>query len=257
MADVPRLTRRPWEDVARDLEEYLKKLKEAWGGGIPPGYAAVTPETVEAGDTGSPGAALSGWVAADHEHPVITGAPSGLANTTAEGSATAIPRLDHQHKRDVRAKEDGADIGTRNALDFRNSGLVVFNLTDDPGNDEVDVEATFSASALIISRGGTLLSPTGAQNVEVWRAPYSAVVTNVRAIQIGGTPPGTTINARRNGVSTHLASDHNIAVAGVWEDGGTVQNTAYVAGDKMELMITGLSAPKPSQVAVQVDLTRA
>jgi len=239
MADVPRLTRRPWEDVARDLEEYLKKLKEAWGGGIPPGFSAVTPQTVEPGDSGSPGAALSGWVAADHEHPVVTGAPSGLANTTSEGLSTGVPRLDHYHKRDVRVKEDGADVATRNALDFRNADLE-WELTDDPGNDELDIIGKLSSTSRTFLAGGTRLNATGASDVIVWEAPYAATVIAVRGIRInGGT--GATVNARRNFTSEHLASDLSLPTQGTVYDGGAVQNAAYSAGDILEARIKSVS----------------
>jgi hypothetical protein len=40
-----------------------------------------------------------------------------------------------------------------------------------------------------------------------------------------------------------------------WNDGGAVQNTAYVAGDKLEIMVVGVTG-MPNQVAVQVDFTK-
>jgi hypothetical protein len=38
-------------------------------------------------------------------------------------------------------------------------------------------------------------------------------------------------------------------------DGGAVQNTGYSAGDKMEILVQSV-AGSPTQIAVQVDLTR-
>jgi hypothetical protein len=35
-------------------------------------------------------------------------------------------------------------------------------------------------------------------------------------------------------------------------DGGAVQNTAYIAGDKLEIMIVTV-AGSPTQIAVQID----
>jgi hypothetical protein len=104
----------------------------------------------------------------------------------------------------------------------------------------------------IISRGGTILSPTVAINVIVWRAPFACTVTNVRGYRVGGT--GATINARLNGASNHLAAALSLTSADTWMDGGAVQNTAYVAGDKLEIMIVTV-AGTPTQVAVQIDFT--
>jgi hypothetical protein len=105
--------------------------------------------------------------------------------------------------------------------------------------------------ASIISRGGTALSPTVAINIITWRAPFACTVTNVRGYRVGGT--GATINARRNGGSDHLAAALSLTDADTWMDGGAVQNTAYVAGDKLEIMIVSI-AGTPTQIAIQVDL---
>jgi len=214
------------------------------------------PEPIEAGDVGALGSPGGGYAPLDHEHPVPTGTPVDLGNALAEGSSLSLPRLDHVHKILARGKLNGGDVAIRNALDFRDTTFLVWTITDDPGNDELDIAVGLSATATIIWRGGTLLNPTGAATVDVGRLPYAATVTNVRGKQVAGTPPGTTINAQKNGSLTHLAADHNISAAGVWEDGGAVQNTAYAAGDYMQLMVTGLSTPKPSAVSVQVDLVR-
>lgn len=103
------------------------------------------------------------------------------------------------------------------------------------------------------SRGGTVLTPTAAINVIVWRAPYACTVTAVKGYRVGGT--GATVNARKNGASNHLASDLSLTSADTWMDGGAVQNTAYAAGDKLEIMVVTV-AGSPTQVAVQVDYTR-
>lgn len=107
---------------------------------------------------------------------------------------------------------------------------------------------------VIFSRGGTVLTPAAAINIIVWRAPFACTVTNVRGYRVGGT--GATINARRNGASNHLGSALSLTSADTWTDGGAVSNTAYVAGDKLEIMLVTLTG-SPTQVAVQVDYTRA
>lgn len=180
------LTRRSWEDVAPELENFVNRLWDAQADGIPPGFNSVLPEDVAPGDSGSAGLESSGWAAADHAHPVVTGPPAGLANSDTEGSSDGIPRLDHQHKRDVRVLEDAADVGTRNGLNFVN-GLVDWVVTDDPGNDRVDVEASGGVG---LRRGfGAFLqgSPIASGLVGYARIPYSGTITgwSVVADQVG------------------------------------------------------------------------
>jgi hypothetical protein len=108
----------------------------------------------------------------------------------------------------------------------------------------------------IITKEKTLYNPSGitaAGNIIVWRAPYSCTVTNVRGYRVGGT--GATINARRNGADNHLAAALSLINADVFMDGGAVQNTAYVAGDKLEIMVVTVTG-SPTQLQVEVDFTR-
>lgn len=112
--------------------------------------------------------------------------------------------------------------------------------------------AAGGSTAEILSRGGTILSPSEAINVIVWRAPFACTVTNVRGYRVGGT--GATINARLNGASNHLAAALSLTNADEWMDGGAVQNAAYAEGDKLEIMIVSVTG-SPTQVAVQVDFT--
>lgn len=122
------------------------------------------------------------------------------------------------------------------------------------GHDDLDtVTADQHHATEIPSKGGVVLSPAAAINVIIWRAPFACTVTNVRGYRVGGT--GATINARLNGASNHLASDLSLTSADTWMDGGAVQNTAYAAGDKLEIMVVTL-AGSPTQVGVQVDFTR-
>lgn len=108
-------------------------------------------------------------------------------------------------------------------------------------------------TAMPISRGGTVVSPTAPANIIVWEAPFSCTVTAVRGYTSGST--GSTVNAQRNGVDALLASDLTLSAADNWIDGGAVQNTAFVSGDKLEIMLTGISGT-PSEIAVQVNFTR-
>lgn len=103
------------------------------------------------------------------------------------------------------------------------------------------------------SKGGTFLSPAGAINMIAWRAPFACTVTRVRGYRVGGT--GATVNARLNGASNHLAAALSLTAADTWMDGGNVQNTAYAAGDKLELMVVAV-AGAPTQIGIQVEFTR-
>jgi hypothetical protein len=133
------MTRRAWEDVAPELEALWRRLWDAAADGIPSGFNGLVPTFVEPGDVGAAGDENDGWASATHEHPVLTGDPAGLDNINVEGSSTGIPRLDHQHRRDLRIKLEGADVGIRNALNFEDSPSLDAQVTDDPGNDNVDV----------------------------------------------------------------------------------------------------------------------
>ncbi|MBU1067163.1 hypothetical protein KKE60_05220 [Patescibacteria group bacterium] len=105
----------------------------------------------------------------------------------------------------------------------------------------------------VFVRGGTLVNTVdflAAMNVIVWYATCACVVTNVRGYRVGGT--GATVNARLNGTDNHLASAVSLVNADTWYDGGAVQNTAYVTGDKLEIMVVGVTGDI-TQIAIQVD----
>lgn len=111
---------------------------------------------------------------------------------------------------------------------------------------------TFGFEAIEISRGGTVPSPSAGNHV-VWRAPFACTVTNVRGYRVGGS--GATINARNEGANEHLSSDLSLTSTDTWMDGGAVQNTAYAAGEKLEIMVQSV-AGSPTSVVIQVDFTR-
>ena len=79
------------------------------------------------------------------------GSPVGLGNAAADGTSAAVPHADHVHKRDVRVKKAGIDVGTRNAINF-GANLIV---TDNPGSDSVDVAAAASLLPLTTVLLGT------------------------------------------------------------------------------------------------------
>ncbi len=105
------------------------------------------PLTVLVGGTASIGTGPS-YLRENAQLVVGAGTTLGLANANANGSAFTASRGDHQHKRDVRVKAAGSDVGTRNAIDFVNSGSVTWTVTDDAGGDKVTVSAATSGGAV-------------------------------------------------------------------------------------------------------------
>lgn len=107
------------------------------------------------------------------------------------------------------------------------------------------------------AHGGVLVNPNGITatiNVIAWQAPYACTVVAVRGYRVGGT--SASINARLNGTNNHLSSALSLTSADTWIDGGAVQNTAYAAGDKLEIMLTAVGG-SPTQIGVQVVFVRA
>ena len=56
------------------------------------------------------------------------------------------------------------------------------------------------------------------------------------------------------GYANHVSADISLATNDLWVAAGAVQNTDYVAGDSLELIISGTG--QPNAVAVQVDFIR-
>lgn len=128
-----------------------------------------------------------------------------------------------------------------NALDLTNQKTIGSFLT------------SILQTSLPFARGGTILTPTTPVNIIVWQAPFACTVTNVKGYVSGAT--GTTINARKNGSLTLLPADLTLSSADTWTDGGAVQNTAFAASDKLEIMFTGIGGT-PTEAAVQVNFSR-
>ena len=116
---------------------------------------------------------------------------------------------------------------------------------------------TGAAGGGILARGGTLYNQNGiatGANLIAWRAPYACTVSDVWGYYAGGTG-AVGINARKNGSSDHLSAYLQMYTGNQWINGGAVQNTSYVAGDKLEIMVVSVTG-LPTQVAVQVDFTK-
>lgn len=116
-----------------------------------------------------------------------------------------------------------------------------------------DANGTLLTEAVIISRGVCVQNPVTGTTLMIWRAPFACTVTNVRGHFKGGT--SVIYNARKNQASNHLASNKTMSTADAWDDGGAVQNTAYAAGDDLEVMIVTVNGAV-TEAAIQVDFTR-
>lgn len=129
---------RSWDEAMRGLQNFLKYIQDGVDDGLPAGAYEDKPESIRAGHEGAVGDSGLGWSPGPHDHQVLTATAGSLGNSSSEGTGEELARADHVHKRDVRVKLDGADVATRNAVDFRES----FTAVDDSGNDETDVYTT-------------------------------------------------------------------------------------------------------------------
>ena len=104
----------------------------------------------------------------------------------------------------------------------------------------------------IITKGGVLLTPAGAADVVIWRAPQTCTVTKVQGHMAGGTSGA--VNARKNGTDALLSS--NLAItAGSWTSTSTIQNASFAVDDSLEIRLISLVG-SPSTVTIQVECTR-
>ncbi len=110
----------------------------------------------------------------------------------------------------------------------------------------------------VFSKGGVIYKSTGISetvNLIAWYATQACTATNVRGY-LSGSTTGSTINARKNGVSKHLGTNFALSASETWLNGGSLSSgtTAYAIGDKLEIMITSISGT-PLEIAVQVDFS--
>jgi hypothetical protein len=105
------------------------------------------------------------------------------------------------------------------------------------------------------SKGGTIIHNTGIStgNFIVWRSQFPCTVTGVWGYRVGGT--NVSFSARKNGTSNHLSVPALLGSPNAWTNGGTVTNTPYVAGDRLEIMVVAVTGAV-TQVGVQVDFIK-
>ena len=158
--------------------------------------------------------------------------------------------IKHKCKIVVQTKS-GSSSGNKVKLDG-------FEIEVDPGALQVlafleQTVATDTTITVPFNVGGPIISPTGSITVMLWQAPFGCTVTNVRGFRVGGT--GATVNARKNQTSNLLAADLSLTSASLWMDAGAVQNATFVAGDSLEILLTGITGAV-TQVVILVWFTR-
>jgi hypothetical protein len=90
-----------------------KHVKEVHSG-APAGFYDTTPAEIEPDEVGSSGTQSSGWAAADHTHPIRTGAPTNPTGTVAsEGSSSSFMRSDATIRQGIVTTK--GDVLTHNA----------------------------------------------------------------------------------------------------------------------------------------------
>lgn len=96
----------------------------------------------------------------------------GLANSNVNGTLTDVSRSDHQHKRDVRVAKAGTDVGTRNRLNFTEGAGITLTISDDAGNDEVDIDIAGSGIASFSAVTGLANSNVEGSSTQAARADH-------------------------------------------------------------------------------------
>lgn len=95
---VPKLQGRSWEDVSRELQDFLSSLQDSNDEGLPAGVTTSTPEEIAHNSTASLGTDSEGWIPADHVHAVSTsGTAQAIGISSSKGSANGIAAVDHTH----------------------------------------------------------------------------------------------------------------------------------------------------------------
>jgi hypothetical protein len=116
----------------------------AAGGGA---VCSILPVALAAGSAGAIGIRPDA-ARCDHEHPVPVGAPStatGISNLA--GASTDLCRRDHVHRIELEVYAGAVLIGQRPRIDLINTASVTWTVTDAPGTDRVQIQATAAGGA--------------------------------------------------------------------------------------------------------------
>lgn len=255
-------------DYARELQEALEYLLASNDNGLPPGNGTDDPTTITPDATADPGDETDGWAPISHTHAIATATAAGLANASAEGTSTSFSRADHAHKRDVRVKLEGVDIGTRNCLNFLDSSTVNFTATDDAGNDEVEVTAAVIAvpvttpSVTKYTVSHTALQAAATSNdIALFSLPAGGVIQEVKikhSVIFAGT--GITDYKLSVGIVGNLtkyasAFDVDTAVSGTnFQLSGTLGSENHGAATSIRLAATSAGANLDQSTGGTVDV---
>lgn len=95
------------------------------------------------------------------------GAIGGNGNANANGVANTPARSDHAHKRDVRVAKAGVDVGTRNRINLVVDPGIDWTITDDAGNDEIDIVASLRSREFVGYQTAGLFSVANDTNTAI------------------------------------------------------------------------------------------
>lgn len=171
--------------------------------------------------------------------PLAVGTPVGLANSNVRGASRGFLNAGAQFKRDVRVRLNGAEVATRNSLDFLDSPDVVWGVADDGAGDAVEVTAALEVGVLQREQGQLAASPGTtmytcpggmvAEIKEITLTNENAATVNVTVflkVSAGTRRKITTLNRpMATGESFTVGAGH------VLEAGDTIEGEASVAND--------------------------
>ena len=189
------------------------------------------------------------------DRPGYSSTPAATTTTGNAGTAgVARSRGDHAHPHEAAHIAHDTLWDAAGDLIVGSGADTAVKLTKGASGRVLEAGAsTVSWTARAFSVGGTILSPSSGTTVMAWRAPFACTVTNVRMHFKGGT--SIVVNAQKNQASTHLSSNYTHSTANAWGDGTGLQNTAYSAGDDLELMFVTINGAV-TEASIQVDFTR-
>lgn len=159
---VPRLTRRAWEDVASQLEDFLNSLRSN-DLGVPGGNTTSTPETVRAGTAAATGDESTGWATGNHNHAAQTATASALSglSTSQEGVSTSLARADHSHGVAQLVTDISDPLQAKHGFEVSNTGTALVTLSYNASTRVVTVTPTGASFVFYID--GVKHTKTGAQ----------------------------------------------------------------------------------------------
>ena len=119
------------------------------------------------------------------------------------------------------------------------------------------VSSSYSGTSFV--KGGSLYNPSGITTTDaiiVWNVPMSCSLVKLSGYRVTGSSAEVNAFRIRGGVgSFHSASNLVLTTQNDWSSSLTVQNTSYVVGDTLAIVLSGSLTNSPTQIAVQLDFT--